>query len=78
MIEAALENDRQRNELAAFYEKYKNRFFSIACSKLHNSEEAEDAVQEAFLRVANDPNKFLEMSDQERVRFVDGMLDMFQ
>lgn len=77
MIQAALtvlENDRQRNELAAFYEQYKNRFFSIAYSKLHNSEEAEDAVQEAFIRVANNPNKFLEMSDQERVRFVDGIV----
>ncbi len=51
MIEAALavlENDKQRNELATFYEQYKNRFFSIAYSKLHNSEEAEDAVQGSF------------------------------
>ena len=72
MIEAvlaALENDKQRNDLAAFYEQYKNRFFNIAYSKLHNSEEAEDAVQEAFLRVVDNPNKFLEMSNQERVRF---------
>lgn len=77
MIEAALaalENDQQRNELAAFYEQYKNRFFSIAYSKLHSSEEAEDALQEAFLRVVDNPNKFLEMSDKERVRFVDGIV----
>lgn len=77
MIEAALaalENDKQRNELAAFYEQYKNRFFNIAYSKLHNPEEAEDAVQEAFLRVVDNPNKFFEMSNQERVRFVDGIV----
>lgn len=77
MIEAALaalDNDKQRNELAAFYEQYKNRFFGIAYSKLHNPEEAEDAVQEAFLRVVDNPNKFLEMSNQERVRFVDGII----
>lgn len=77
MIEAALaalENDRQRNELAAFYEQYKNRFFSIAYSKLHNSEEAEEAVQDAFLRVVRNPDKFLEMSDKERVHFVDGIV----
>ena len=77
MIEAALaalENSKQRNELAAFYEQYKNRFFNIAYSKLHNSEEAEDAVQEAFLRVVDNPNKFFEMSNQERVRFVDGIV----
>lgn len=74
MIEAALENDEQRNELAAFYEQYKNRFFHIAYLKLHNSEEAEDAVQESFLRVVNAPDKFLEMPEQERVRFVDGIV----
>lgn len=77
MIEAALsvlENDKQRNELAAFYEQYKNRFFGIAYSKLHNLEEAEDAVQEAFLRVADNPNKFFNMSDQERLRFVEGIV----
>ena len=51
MIEAALaalENDKQRNELAAFYEQYKNRFYSIAYSKLHNSEEAEDVLLTAL------------------------------
>lgn len=77
MIEAALaalENDEQRNELAAFYEQYKNRFFSIAYSKLHNSEEAEDVLQEAFLRVVDNPRRFFEMSEQERARFVDGIV----
>lgn len=77
MIEAALailEDNRQRNELAAFYEQYKNRFFGIAYSKLLNPKEAEDVVQEAFLRVVDNPNKFFEMSNQERVRFVDGIV----
>ena len=77
MIEAALaklEDNRQRNELAVFYEQYKNRFFGIAYSKLHNPEEAEDAVQEAFLRVVDNPNQFFGMSNQDRVRFVDGIV----
>lgn len=77
MILAALtvlENEEQRSELAAFYEQYKNRFFGIAYSKLHNSEEAEDAIQEAFLRVVDNPNNFFEMSNQERVHFVDGIV----
>lgn len=77
MIEAALaalENDNQRNRLSAFYEQYKNRFFGIAYSKLHKSEEAEDAVQETFLRVVDHPAKFFEMPDQERVRFVEGIV----
>lgn len=71
---AALENDKQRNELAVFYEQFKNRFYNIAYSKLHNLEESEDAVQETFLRIAENPNKFFEMSNQERVRFVDGIV----
>ena len=77
MIEAALsvlENDKQRNELAAFYEQYKNRFFGIAYSKLHNPEEAEDAVQEAFLRVVDNPNKYFKMSNRERLRFVEAII----
>ena len=77
MIEAALsvlENDKQRNELAAFYEQYKSRFFSIAYSKLHNPEEAEDAIQETFLRVVDNPNKFFIMTNQERVRFVESIV----
>ncbi len=77
MIEAALaalDNDKQRNVLAAFYEQYKNRFFGIAYSKLHNSEEAEDAIQEAFLRVVDNPNNFFEMSNGERLRFVDSIV----
>lgn len=77
MIEAALsvlEDDGQRNELEAFYEQYKNRFFGIAYSKLHNPEEAEDAVQEAFLRVVDNPNKFFKMSNRERLRFVEGIV----
>lgn len=71
---AVLESEKQRSELAAFYEQYKNRFFGIAYSKLHNSEEAEDAIQEAFLRVVDNPNKFFEMSNGERLRFVDGIV----
>lgn len=71
---AALENDKQRNELAVFYEQFKNRFYNIAYSKLHNLEESEDALQETFLRIAENPNKFFEMSNQERVRFVDGIV----
>lgn len=77
MIDAALsvlDNDMQRNELAVFYERHKNRFFGIAYSKLHNPEEAEDAVQEAFQRVADNPDKFFIMADRERVRYVDGIV----
>ena len=72
MISAALailETDEQRNELAEFYKKNKNRLYRIAFSKLHNKESAEDAVQETFLRLADDRAKFFSLSDSERLVF---------
>ena len=49
-ILSTMENEEQRNELAEFYSKHKSRLYSITLSKLHNKEEAEDAVQEVFSR----------------------------
>ncbi len=77
MIEAALavlECAEQRNELAEFYDKYKNRLFNIAYTRLNNDEEAEEAVQEAFIRVADNPDRFFDMQNRERVHFVDGIV----
>lgn len=45
---AILQTDEQRNTLSDFYQTYKNRFYAIAYSKLHDRNLAEDAVQEAF------------------------------
>ena len=50
---AIIENENQRNELAAFYEKNKSRFYAIAFGHLHKKEESEDAVQEAFSEIAD-------------------------
>mgnify|MGYP000823090620 FL=1 len=46
---ALLKTDEQRNVLSEFYQKYKNRFYAIAYSKLHGKTAAEDAVQELSL-----------------------------
>ena len=77
-----LETEEQRNELSEFYEQYKERFFAIAFSKLHNRASAEDAVQEAFLRIADKPDKFFEISQSSRAAFTDVIIrhiavDMF-
>ena len=72
MISAALgilETDEQRGELADFYKKNKSRLYMIAFSKLHNSETAEDAVQEAFLRIADRPERFFGLSETEKLYF---------
>lgn len=59
---ALLKTDEQRNVLSEFYQKYKNRFYAIAYSKLHGKAAAEDAVQEAFLRIVDKPENFLKLS----------------
>lgn len=72
MISAALailETEEQRNELAEFYKKYQNRLYMVAYSKLHNRESSYDAVQETFLRIASNQEKFFELCEKYRVIF---------
>lgn len=66
-----LQTDEERNKLSQFYEENKERFYAIAFSKLHNREDAEDAVQEAFLRIADKPEKFFEISSNKQVAYAD-------
>ena len=78
-----LETEEQRDELAAFYEQYKKRFYAIAFSKLHNREFSEDAVQEAFLRIADKPEKFFALPSENKQAYTDIIIrniaiDMFE
>lgn len=77
MISAALaviENEQQRDELSALYDKNKNRFLNIALDMLHNKEAAEDAVQEAFLRIADKPDNFFLIEEHKRVSYLCAIL----
>ena len=79
---ALLETDEQRNVLSEFYQKYKNRFYAIAYSKLHGKAAAEDAVQEAFLRIVDKPENFFKIEHNKRVAYADVIvrnvaIDMF-
>ncbi len=79
---AVIEDEAQRNELAEFYAKYKNRFFLIANSRLNNREEAEDAVQAVFLAIADKPEGFFGIPKEKRLAYTDVMVrntavDMF-
>lgn len=77
MIDAifmVIENENQRNELAEFYSEHKNRLYSIALSKLHNKEDAEDAVQEVFSKIANKPDKFFEIPPENRLAYTNVIL----
>ena len=63
---AVLEFDGQRSELSEIYEKYRKRFVGVALKVLRNREDAEDAVQEAFLRIADRPDTFFFSERQEQ------------
>ena len=67
---AILKSEAQRNEISVFYEKYKNRFLSIASNILQNEEQAEDAVQEAFLKIADKPTKFFSLNETKRTQYM--------
>ena len=79
---ALLKTDEQRNVLSEFYQKYKNRFYAIAYSKLHGKAAAEDAVQEAFLRIVDKPENFFKIVHNKSVAYADVIvrnvaIDMF-
>ena len=68
---ATLRTAEQRNDLAEFYETNKARLFAVAFSRLHNSEAAEDTVQEAFLRIADEPERFFGLKKEEQLYFAE-------
>lgn len=73
-ILSTIENKEQRNELAEFYSKHKSRLYSIALSKLHKKEDAEDAVQEVFSEIADKPEKFFKVPPDDRLAYTNVML----
>lgn len=73
MISAALailETQAERNELLKIYEQNIKTFYSIAFSKLHNRQDAEDAIQEAFLAVARNPALLFNIPCDKRVSYI--------
>lgn len=73
MISAALaiiENESQRNELSEIYERNIKMFYSIAFSKLHNKQDAEDAIQESFLAIAKNPALLFNIPANKRVTYI--------
>lgn len=69
-----IKDETQRNELAEFYSKYKERFCNIAYSKLKSHNEAEDAVQEVFSEIADKPEIFFDIAPQNRLTYTDVMV----
>ena len=67
---AVLENEGQREELSEFYEKYKSKLYAIALEKLHNKEQAEDAVQDVFSRITDKPETFFSLTENKRLHYL--------
>ena len=71
---AVLKTDEQRNIISDFYQMYKNRFYAIAYEHLHNPQDSEEAIQEAFLRITVNPDKFFSLSGDERIYLVSAII----
>ncbi len=67
---AVLKSEAQRNEMSAIYEKHKNRLLNIALKILHTQEDAEDAVQDSFLKIADKPDTFFSLDDRNRILYM--------
>lgn len=64
-------DDVQRNELQVFYAKNYKRFMYIAMQKVNDEENAADVIQEVFSDIADKPEIFFNIAEEERVTFVD-------
>ena len=71
---AVLKTDEERNALSEIYTKNIKSFYSIAFSKLHNSHDSEDAIQEAFLAIARNPDNFFAIPQEKRVSYINVMI----
>lgn len=54
---AMIESEEERSKFEMIYEQYRSLMFSVAQKILHNDRDAEDAVQEAFLKIIKNLEK---------------------
>ncbi len=65
-----IDNDKQRNELEMIYKKSAGKLYRMAMTLLNNREDAEDAVQNAFLDIADRPDGFFAVLEQKRISYI--------
>lgn len=58
------------NQIEELYLGNKDRLFRIAMEFLHNSSDAEDAVQEVFIHIARDPQRFISIPDDKKPAYL--------
>lgn len=67
---SAVDSTEDKSLIEFLYTKYKQIMYKTAVSILHNKEDAEDAVHEAFLRVIKNISKFRKYSCNENVSYL--------
>ena len=58
----AIEDDRQREYMTDLVEQYKSRMYNFAYKYLRNRQDAEDAVQEAFIKIFRNIDDYIDHS----------------
>lgn len=67
---SAVDSTEDKSLIEFLYTEYKQIMYKTAVSILHNKEDAEDAVHEAFLRVIKNISKFRKYSCNENVSYL--------
>lgn len=79
---SVLQTEEERSEFERLYLEYKNQMYNVAVSYLHDPVDAEDAVHEAFLRIAHKKARVFDVSSEKRGAFLYALvrnisMDMF-
>lgn len=65
-----LDNDDERSIFEQLYSTHSQRLYRIAFGKLHNPQDAEDAVSECFFRILNKSANVFEVAPNKRAAFL--------
>lgn len=65
-----IDEENEKNRFETLYYRYRNLMYYIAYQVLHNEHDSEDAVQEAFFRVAKNMDKVKDIAGNETKNFV--------
>jgi RNA polymerase sigma-70 factor (ECF subfamily) len=67
---SALNTDEEKNYFEEIYLSYRQKMYGIAYSILHNVQDSEDAVHQAFLKMADNFQKILSIPRQELPSYI--------
>ena len=77
LILATIENEDDREKLAAFYRKYLNYSLNLAFFILKDPSSAEDAVQDSFKYIAENPWRVLDYEEKSAKWFLSELIRDF-